>query len=107
MEGKTLMRVSLLLALAGLLLVFASQEGYEKAELASLSKGCAGKVYVDGEVKGAFFTKSGGYAVSLSKDVFVALGSEAAFRGDRVMVKGRAQQYNGKCWVFADSARVL
>lgn len=101
------MRVSLVLAVSGLLLLSLFQENYESADLASLERSCSGKVSLDSEVKSAFFTKSGSYAVSLSKGVFALLKSEAAFRGDRIIVRGRAQGSGGNCWIFADSFRVL
>lgn len=116
---RFLARASLLLAMTGLLMLYAFQEGYRDADAASLARDCSGKVSVDGSVKSAFFTKSGSYAVSLSKEVFALLKSEAAFSGDRILVRGRAQASGGsqassgeqasggKCWIFADSVRVL
>ncbi len=119
LDEKALTRISLLFAVAGLLVLYVFQDGYRDADAASLARDCSGKVSVDGAVKSAFFTKSGSYAVSLSRDVFVLLRNEAAFSGDRIIVRGRAQASGsscgnggkqascGKCWIFADSVRVL
>lgn len=116
LDEKALTRISLVFAVAGLLVLYVFQDGYRDADVASLPDDCSGKVSVDGAVKGAFFTKTGSYAVSLSKDVLVLLKNEAAFSGDRVLVRGRAQASGGncgkqascgKCWIFADSVRVL
>ncbi|MFH0987193.1 MAG: OB-fold nucleic acid binding domain-containing protein [Candidatus Micrarchaeota archaeon] len=108
---KIIARVSFVLALVGLALVyfFSPEITYQRLTVEQVSESCEGYVSVSGEIVKTFYSQKGNFIVTVSDGNAVALVvTDPIYKtGDIISLKGRASEYGSSCWIFPEDIEKL
>jgi hypothetical protein len=102
-----LKRLSLLLALFGLVLIyfFSPDQQNTATSIKEVRKSCSGPVSLEGTISKIFYSSAGKLVGELKQNtssITVFLGDSFVEEGSNISVQGKASKFSNQCWIFPE-----
>jgi hypothetical protein len=102
-----LKRLSLLLALLGLILIYLFSPGQQNTatSINQVRKSCSGPVAIEGVIESVSYSSNGNMIAELSQNgskILVFLEKGLFDEGQNLSVFGKASKFSNQCWIFPD-----
>jgi hypothetical protein len=107
MNLTLLSRISFLLAISGLILIylFSPSQDIVKKSIAEVKKNCYGQVEIEGTIDRLSYSSEGSLIGELKQNkskILIFLRDSLVEEGDNVSVLGKASKFSNQCWIFPD-----
>jgi len=107
MNLAILRKISFLLAIFGLLLIYGFSPNQEqtKKSISEIRRDCSGLVTVQGTIGNISYSSTGNLIAQLSQNkskISLFLKDSSIEEGSNVSVFGRASKFSNQCWIFPE-----
>jgi hypothetical protein len=107
MDLATLRKISFILAIFGLLLIygFSPSQSQVKKSISEIRRDCSGPVAIEGTVGNISYSSNGNVIVELLQNrskILLLLKDSFVEEGSNLSVFGKASKFSNQCWIFPE-----